>query len=237
VRASVEDPAGIDLRAGNRLEDLQDKLRQAEQKLHAAESTGKDTDEIRSLIASLGAKIDAGFAEQREGFDTLGRQLGEVSAALTLELRQGNEAVLRQAVQVAAAADDSRRALAEQVRAAASATAEDLAGMKRDATEQVQAMLRGLDQLGSSLEAAHEQGAGALSAVKGLEAQLAAAQAQPSGKAESAESIKSYLTALQQQQQQLHDQVFKTAPACVRLIMIAYRSPPAAMHFLTPTPT
>jgi len=109
--------------------------------------------------------------------------------------------------------------------------------MKRDATEQVQAMLRGLDQLGSSLEAAHEQGAGALSAVKGLEAQLAAAQAQPSGKAESAESIKSYLTALQQQQQQLHDQVFKTAPAYARCIVIAYRSPPAATHSLTRTPT
>jgi uncharacterized protein involved in exopolysaccharide biosynthesis len=150
-----------------------------------------------------------------EGFSTLGRQLGEASEALKRELRQGNEAVLRQAVQVAVAAEDSQRALAEQVQAAAAATAtaEDLAAMKHDATKQVQGMLRGMEQLGSSLGAVQEQGAGTLSAVKALEEQLAAARAQPSGEApESAESIKSYLTALQQQQLQLHDQVSRLPP-------------------------
>jgi len=105
-------------------------------------------------LDQLGAKIDAGFAEQREGFSRLGQQIREVSATLVQELRNGNKAVLQQVVQVAAAAEDSQRTLAEQVEAAASATAEDLAAMKRDATEQVQGMLRGMEQLGSSLGAA-----------------------------------------------------------------------------------
>ena len=154
--------------------------------------------------------MDAGFAEQREGFSTLGRQLGEVSATVVQEFRNGNEAVLQQAVEAAAAAADSRRALSAQLEAAGSATAGELAEMKRDATEQVQGVLRSMGQLGDSLEAVQAQGAGALTAVTGLEAQLAAARAQPSGEdAESAESIKSYLKALQQQQLQLHDQVFR----------------------------
>jgi hypothetical protein len=86
-----------------------------------------------------------------------------------------------------------------------------------------------------------KQGAGTLSAVNALEEQLAAARAQPSGEApESAGSIKSYLAALQQQQQQLHDQVFRLPPLVSYGPSVLHRSPSLVPHSncstTTPTP-
>ena len=172
-------------------------------------------EQLTQLIAEqmkLDAKVDEGFSkvlkEMGAGFAAAREQLRTASGEIKTQMQQGNEAVLRSSMEAVKVSSDTKLALEEQMRAAAGATAAELAGIRRDAAEQVQLTLSSLGELGASVE---KQGAGAISAVRGLEEQLAKMETEMAaaggGRGEEDEGVKQFLQQLQEQQLQLHEQL------------------------------